>query len=293
MSKDPSSATAQPVLRDIEAPNLGEMAWSPDGAAASLQATAKYATDYADASGAWYLRHKRSKRIGARCLRVLVILLFAAAGVLPMVQQVFTTSDGKAPFPPAWASIVLAAGVLLIGLDHFFGFSSGWIRYVLAEAQIRRRRQEFDLDWQSLLAGWAGKAPSVEQVQHALAQVRAFVDDVNGVIGDETSHWVAEFQESLKQVEEQSRAAQPSPVEMGSLTVTVKNGDAVAPPGWTMAIDHGSPAQYTGKTAAVLGLTPGPHAVRVKGSIKGSEARAETIASIRAGVLTAVDLDLA
>jgi len=290
MAKDPILFGTRPP-RDIQADSLQDLDWSPQEAAKALARIARYASEYAAQSATWYLRFKRWKRRAARWLRFLAILFVAAAGVLPMVQQLLVKSDGKVAVAPVWASIFLAAAVFLVALDRFFGFSSGWIRYVLAEAQIRRLRQQFELDWQTLLASYAGQPPNGEQIRHALAWAKAFVEQVNAIIGDETTKWVSEFQEALKQVDDQVRPAPPT-AESGSLEVTVSNGDAIAAPGWDLAVDQGQPRVYSGKTAAIVGLLPGDYALRLKGMANGKELRAEVVATVRSSALTAVEVTL-
>jgi SMODS and SLOG-associating 2TM effector domain 2 len=278
--------------RDIKVMCLANLDWSAQGGLEALHKTANYACAFATQAADWYLRSKKWKRIGARWLRFAAIFFVAAAGILPMIQQLATDKQGMSWIPPVWASILLAIAVFLVALDRFFGFSAGWIRYVLAEAQIRRLRQEFEIDWQALLASYKGQPPTSEQVQHALATAKAFVAQVNTIIGDETLKWVAEFQEALKEVDEQVRAA-PSAVQSGSLAVTVTNGDMIDAPGWTLAIDQAEARTYTGKTAAIVGLMPGDHALHLLGKAGNRTLRAEAIASIRAGTSTAVEATLA
>lgn len=278
--------------RDITVACLQTLDWSPEGVINSLARTANYACEYAGQAADWYVRFKRWKRIGARWLRFFAILFAAAAGILPMIQQLTIGKEGASAIPPVCAAILLAFAVFLVALDRFFGFSAAWIRYVLAEAQIRRLRQEFQVDWQSLLASYGGQPPTSEQIQHALATVKAFVGQVNTIINDETLKWAAEFQEVLKQVDEQVRAA-PSAVQSGSVVVTVTNGDTVEDPGWTLVIDQGQEKPYKGKTAAIAGLMPGDHVLRLSGKAGGKTKGAEAIAAIRAGTSVSVEVTLA
>lgn len=276
---------------DIKAACLENLDWSPQGALASLARTAGYACEYATQATEWYLRFKKQKRVWARFLRVSAILFAAAAGILPMVQQLTIGNEGASPIPPVCASILLAVAVFLVALDRFFGFSSAWIRYVLAEAEVRRLRQEFELDWQGLLASYGGQPPTTDQIQYTLATAKAFVAQVNTVISDETLKWVAEFQEALRQVDEHVRAA-PSAIQSGGLAVTVTNGDTIDPPGWTLAVDQGQETKHTGKTAAKVGLMPGDHVLHLQGNVADKTLCAEVMATVRAGTSTTVDVTL-
>lgn len=277
---------------NIQTVALERLDWSTSGVLDSLAKTGAHALGYATGAALWYQAHRAGNRRLARLLRFLAILLVAAAGVLPMIQQLTATATGPSPIPPVWASVLVALAVLMVALDRFFGFSTGWIRYIQAEAQIRRVAQDFELDWQKLLASFAGQPPSADQVQQALAAVRAFVDQVNDVIGDETQRWIGEFQEALRQVDDQVQARSAA-LQEGSIAVTVSNGDAVDAPGWTLTLDLGQSRLCAGKTAALTSVVPGDHALHVQGKAGGRALRAEAVASVKAGATTALTVTLA
>jgi hypothetical protein len=278
--------------RNIRIESIKNLDWNRENVVNSLCIAADYACSYADQSAEWYLRFKKWKRIGARWLRIGAIVLLALAGTMPMIQQLGIRAENGSSISPVWASILMAAAVFLIALDKYLGLSTGWIRYVQAESQIRRIRQEFELDWQALLASYAGTIPTAEQIQHALAIVKSFLTQVNGIISDETQKWVAEFQAALKQVDEQIQAGQ-SAVRSGSISVTVTNGDAVEPPGWSISVDSGPGKTYTGKTAAIVGLLPGDHTISIIGNVNGRPLRAEAVGSVQPGTSTALQVTLA
>lgn len=278
--------------RNIQMAEMEKLDWGPSGVLDSLARAGAHALAYATASALWYQEHSGTNRSLARWLRFLAIVLVAAAGILPMIQQLTVTKDGSFPVPPVWASVLLALAVFLVALDRFFGFSTGWIRYVQAEAQIRRIAQAFELDWQKLLASYGGQPPSAGQVQQALAAIRAFVDQVNDVIGEETQRWIGEFQEALRQLDDQVKSRSTA-LQDGSITVTVANGDVVDPPGWTLTLDLGQSRLCTGKTAALAPVLPGDHTLHVQARAGGKPLRAEAVASVKAGVATALVVTLA
>jgi hypothetical protein len=278
--------------RDIQVAALEHFDWSPEQVSGSLEKAAMHATEHAVEAAAWYQRNRRGKRIAARISRFSAILLVAAAGVLPMLQQAYPAADGKAAIAPVWASILLAIAVFLVMVDRFFGLSSGWIRYVLAEAQLRSAIQRFEFEWAATQAAFGGATPTTDQCQQALVRIKAFVAEVNAIVDDETSRWVAEFQEALKQIEEQTRTPAPAS-QTGSLSVTVTNGEAVDAAGWSLEVDGAEPRVYTGKSAALIGLLPGDHRLSVQGKIASKAVRGEAVATVRPGASAVVQVTLA
>jgi hypothetical protein len=93
---------------DIRTAALPPLVWSPPKYVDSLNDLVTHGSTRAEDAINWYLRAKRSKRRGARGLRMMTILLTTAAGVMPVLQQIWTGPDGKPPFAPAWASVLLA-----------------------------------------------------------------------------------------------------------------------------------------------------------------------------------------
>lgn len=278
--------------KDIRAASIPVLTWDPASRTASLQALVNHSAERAEEVTEWYLDAKRAKRVWAMSLRFFAILMTAAAGILPILQQIYSSPNAPPAIQPAWASVLVALAVLLIGLDRFFGFSSAWIRYITADLQLKQAREAFEIDWQAALASYGANPPSDEQVRAAIALIRAFVEQVNGIVLTETSKWVAEFQEALRQAEEAAKAPLASP-PLGSVTVTVENGDTVDPPGWGLSLDHAVAVVRTGKTAAFTGLTPTDHHIRVEAKIAGRTVLAEAVVSVKAGAIAAVAVTLA
>jgi len=277
--------------KDIRAVTIPNLAWDSASASDSLRALVTHASDRAQEATDWYLRAKRGKRIGARLLRLGAIILTTAAGILPILQQIYVGADGKPPFAPAWASVLLALAVFLLAIDRFYGFSSAWLRYITAELQIKQARETFEIDWQGANASFAGQPPTPEQIRSVIATIRSFADQINTVVVAETTKWANDFLEVLHQIDETTKASAQAP-QTGSLSVTVDNGDQVDPPGWSLALDQAPALQYSGKTAAIAGLISGDHVVRVTAKSNNRIVRAEALASIRAGTISAVQLSL-
>jgi hypothetical protein len=231
---------------------------------------------------------KRPKQACARALRASSIVLLALAGILPMLTQL----EDLSPFlAPVWASVLVAMAGACVALDRFFGYSSAWIRYINAALQLRQIVQEFNLDWQADQAAWRDGQPDEQQVQRTLARCKAFVTQVGAVVRDETALWIAEFQDTLKQLDETVRARETGSVT-GGLIVTVTNGEQCGSSGWTLSLDDGPPQRHSGKTAALTGVVPGLHRLTVVGTVGAQPRRAESAVQVAANGLIAVDLEL-
>jgi hypothetical protein len=144
----------------------------------------------------WYLADKRGKRIWSRGLRLLVILLVTAGGLQPLL-------DAAAPGPSrtAWGYVLLALAAACIGLDRFFGLSSGWMRSMTTAQAVERRLEQLQYDWAAECARSASRTVDPKQVQNRLALLRAFADDVAAQMQQETAEWVLEFQSNLLRLE--------------------------------------------------------------------------------------------
>lgn len=266
-------------------PCLGRLVWDSTNTQTSLAAVYTRVSDTAESAIQWYLGAKRPKQANARAVRGGSIFLAALAGILPMLSQVPGFN-----IAPIWASVALALATAFVLLDRFFGFSSAWMRYITTELNLRQMLDEFQLDWETERASWKGAAPSDEQVQRSLARCRAFISQVDGVIRDEANRWVAEFQESLKQLDETVKAKAAAAAE-AAISLTVTNGDQSAG-GWSVTVDEVAERSGRGRSAAVSGLAPGIHQVRVDGKINGKEVAVERAVALAAGSVTTLELTL-
>jgi SMODS and SLOG-associating 2TM effector domain 2 len=186
------------VAGDLTRPDLDELDWTPERRAASLR------TVYEEAES-WYAEKRKGKRQWGRLLRVLALLLIAAAAVIPILAQTYE-HDGKPWISPAWASILLVVAAALVGLDRYFGFSSAWMRFMEAELRVTRLRHTFEYDWETTRAGATGAVGGGVAALLPLAQT--FVLGVDGVLADETAAWIAVFRSSLATAEQSLAKAQ-------------------------------------------------------------------------------------
>jgi len=181
---------------DLEHPDLEELDWTPDRRDDSLSVVYQHAVGLATRAEQWYASKRPPKKHWGRGLRVGAIALGSLAAVLPILGEIF--ADGEAPaLAPGWAAVALLGAAALIGLDRYFGFSAGWMRFMTAELTITRLRHDFEYQWQVVRAT-IGSVPSDADVIALLERAREMVLAVDDVINGETGAWIAEFRSTLE-----------------------------------------------------------------------------------------------
>lgn len=186
---------------DLEPTELNSVTWEPNKSLESLEGIHKLAIKKADSAIKWYMFARHSKKKWASCLRIFVIISGSLAGILPILSQILIKNDGKTFIAPAWASVFLGVAGAMLALDRFFGFSSGWIRYIAAELRLHKLLEEYELDWQKEKVNLKNEPPSNKQAIKMLDMAKSFITQVNDVVIKETNEWSIEFQSTLKNIE--------------------------------------------------------------------------------------------
>lgn len=227
---------------DIATAQQGGVQWDPGDMRASLTRLLTYVDSEATKAIDWYWENKTWKSRLSRWIRLWAVLLTATAGLLPVLAIILKESDRHivdlTGTSGLWASALVGAAAALLGIDRAFGFSSGWARYVLAATEIRRRLEEFRLDWFAQLSASADP-PSAEQVAALIQRAKEFRIAVESIVGQETKDWVSEFQNGLAQMEkdvraqfdalklqvEKSQEAKAATAQAGAIDLTIENAD--------------------------------------------------------------------
>ncbi len=119
---------------------------------------------------------------------------------------------------------------------------------------------------------------------------KTFIGQVDAAIGKETSTWIAEFQDALKQIDDAAKA-KASVAEQGGLNLQVKNGDQTDG-AWKLSIDDGAETDRTGTSAAVTGLQAGLRKIRVTGSVANKPRQVESVVAVSGGTVATLQLTL-
>jgi hypothetical protein len=267
-----------------------EYEWDPKEPAASLKHCKEFVVRRAKDAIAYYQYAKRPKKRRAIYLRIAALLFAGAAGLLPIFSQIMSDSQNATfQIEPAWASVFLALAAGAVALDRFLGYSSAWMRFMGSELKARRVTDEFELDWETVRAGWPAEGPSAAEAQQLIQRAKTFMVAVSEIVREETEQWISEFRETIKQLDDSARAAAAAE-QRGAINVTVANGEATT--GWELVVDGGPPHEYHGKSAALSNLVPGLHRVQVRGQIGGKNVQAEMAVAVGKGELAVAELTL-
>jgi hypothetical protein len=265
--------------------------WSQNNTAVDLQQVFDYCMTASEQAINWYMKARNVKRGFARIFRIFAIILTALAALLPTLGELFQNYTGiDETFPAGWSVVLLGIVGILLLLDRFLGCSTGWIRYITTELEIRQITHEFQLDWEAGRAEWGGQGPNTQQVIKMLLKCKTHLSTVDKIIRDETQAWKCEFENVLKQIDELSKA-RAAQSEFGALNLTMTNGED-ATDGWTLSIDDGSPETCKGKTFSKKNLAPGQYQIKIEGDIGGTMKHAEKVIKVPPGGTVSESLTL-
>lgn len=200
------------MSQNLSAIQLETISWEDGQRAASLTSVYTKVTDAARSASAWYQVNKKPKKGGAMFLRWGAVVLISVSGLLPLVSALLPpvgSPPSKLEINPLYTSLAVAVAAALFGLDKFFNYSSGWMRYVKTDLALRTAIGEFELDWQIARAAWGAAEPTLAQTADMLARCKAFAARVNAIESEETNLWIAEFQASLAQLGESVKTEKP------------------------------------------------------------------------------------
>ncbi|MCX6306000.1 MAG: SLATT domain-containing protein [Bacteroidetes bacterium] len=266
---------------------------TPEEAAQDLVSLYNYVTDKAKKAIEWYYVKRNPKRFYGLILRYSAIVLIALAGILPVITTMYPDS----PVPAAWASVAVALAALMIAIDRFGGFTSGWIRYVVAAQKLDEALEEFRFTWESNKHKLAGSALSPEELQAVVNNCKDFLQKVQAIVSEETQKWVAEFQSAINDIEASAKVAAETAKasvkakEEGAVAISVTNGKDWDRP-WSVALEDTPAGTYTGNTAALTNLKPGIVKIKITGVIKGAPFEHEQPVIIKGGEITSLTFTL-
>ncbi|HXQ39291.1 MAG TPA: SLATT domain-containing protein [Anaerolineales bacterium] len=243
----------------------------------------------------WYGKRKRWKAWMSQLLRCLAIIFTTIGGLMPIIGALGVSN---VTLPGTARQFSLGhVGYLFLGLaaasiafDRFFGFSSGWMRYITTKMTLERMLSEFRFDWAMMVAKLGERSPTTDQVQLMIQRIKEFLVSVNSNVEQETQTWISEFKTNLAEIEKaatkQAEAARP-----GAIDITVTNGMDTED-GFTVTLDGMEVRKVRGTKYQIGYVPPGPHKIAVSGSIKGEQLDASELANVAPGEIANVTLAL-
>jgi hypothetical protein len=281
-----------------------------DFSRSSLQPLRDYVECKIDQEIRWYREKKATKATASRVLRIIIIVLSTLGGLVPLIQAAGLSSIVSNIIPFAifnglqfgqigYLFIALAAGAY--AFDKFFGYSSGWIRYLTTMLALERSLEEFRLEWMRLIIALGRKEPTPADYEKFLDISKNVIVGVRAQVEQETQAWAAEFQKALQMLGEElsSKAskAQEESLERsqatrpGAISLTITNGHE-ADNGLQVQLDNNPERTEHGAKCEFVPVLPGEHAIRVTATIDGHRATASDIVTVKPGEINRTTVTL-
>lgn len=266
------------MTKDFNAVELGQLSWADGDRAECLRQV--YARVIADARSAieWYQDNKRPKKWLATGIRWTAVLLITASGLIPLgvevLPDIFPSLPDSSEFNALWISLVVALAAAVFGIDKFFNFSSGWMRYVRTDLALRSALGEFEFDWQVARASCSAPEPTPEQTAAMFARCKAFAAAITAIVTEETNASISEFQASLAHLGETVKPAEArveEPVaQTGALNVSVTRGGVTWPGAIRLRVGGDAEQVCVGPNVALVGLPVGPNRIAAELEVDGT-----------------------
>jgi hypothetical protein len=274
--------------------------WSGDPAP-HVEQLRSYAEAIIENELSWYYRKKKGRSSVSRWLRFIALVLTVLGGLVPLLIAVFEA-------PPDWPWLSWAAGLRfgqvgyvllalaggLVLLDKYFGFSTGWMRYIVAMQAIEKARESFRLDWIGLRRAFANTQPQTaeqaEVIERMILRARSVILEVKEHSEKETQAWILEFQTNLaqfeKDVKSQMEASKP-----GGIDVEVVDGNKADSP-IELALDGMIADRFVGTAGSIGFVAPGLHRVSARARKGDRDYSASALVNIGPGQICPVKLTL-
>lgn len=270
---------------DFKAAKFPELDSAPGKLRENVMALGGYTTLQAEAAMNWYFESRKIRRVLCRVCRMVAIFLTAAAGLIPILIGLYPQLCLQA----AHATLCLGIAALWIAMDRFWGFTSGWVRYLQTGQRLSALIDAYRFDMAQEQLSWTDGKPSLVQAQSSVTRMRGLVAQISEVVGEETKVWASEFSEVLKEFDQKIKATQEMAIE-GAVQLTVTNGEQ-CPNGWQMAIDN-QPAESRSGRQVALKVLPGLRRISVRGVIAERPVSGEVAVDAKAGGIVAASVTL-
>lgn len=167
----------------------------------------------------WYVKHRAMHSFYSRSIRAIAIILFAFGILWPVISAGKYTQDESIT---NYGYISLAIGGLLLLLDKYLGISSGYVRFYIAELDIKKNTKEFEENW-DIETVKASNPMTIENILALLNIVKQFRQAVYTTIQVETGAWATEFQNQTGELYELFKQKQSEIAKPANISVTVEN----------------------------------------------------------------------
>jgi hypothetical protein len=263
-------------------PSVEFPVWDSQDVSKSLQGLFLATVKQGESAIAWYRDNIKMKRIGSQILRSAAIVLASIGALLPLVGAAVSRFDQsntwKTLVDAQWGYIAFATAAACVAADKFYGFSSGWIRYMKTQMALEGALTDLHYDWIALVSKVPNQQPTGDQVQGMLQKMKDFVVLVRTQVQQETDAWVLEFQSNLADLTNTVKA-QRDAQKPGGVQVTVPNAKDFDG-GVKVQMDHSDERTIVGTQCVFGSVPPGTHEILVTGNKGGQPFTASSVVKV-------------
>ncbi len=166
-----------------------------------------------ESATSWYPKKRKSFRFYSQAIRLGTVLLAGLGGILPLVELAISSlvSQELNLVNYGYVAFSLAASLFLI--DKYFGYSTGWMRFMLTELELRKVITQKKSEWLYIEIANKGKELTEDETSQILDFIKLFNDSIDALIVAETKEWINEFKssyQSLEKLTQQKSSGSPS-----------------------------------------------------------------------------------
>ena len=214
----------------------------------------------------WYVNNRYWHSIFSRTIRTVSLVFFAFGVLWPILS---------AKSPPGWiitkldiGYFTLAIGGLLLLLDKYLGVSSGYVRFYIAELDIKKNTHDFIENW-NIETAKASTPLSQENILALLNLVKAFRQAVFTIIQVETGAWATEFQTQTGELYELFKQKQNENNKPANISASIENYTDYTD--IEIGIDSEVPIRLMGSTSIIFrNVSIQPHLIKVRANKAGN-----------------------
>jgi DNA-binding protein YbaB len=232
----------------------------------SLVDIKRYIIETAESELSWYSCARWKNAIFTRTFRFIALILFAFGLIYPLIGietvHLFGIDINNLGY------LCLSAGGLILLFDKYFGLSSGFVRFYLAEEEIKKEINDFEIAWEIEIAKAESSNYTIESVVNTLSLAKVLRQDISKTIQFETSAWASEFQTQIGELQELLKQ-KTEEYKKKSGTISVKVENSIEYSEIELILDDTIIKKLLGTTSAIFKDAPlGIHIIQIRAKKK-------------------------
>jgi hypothetical protein len=240
----------------------------------------------------WYQNARGWKKRSATLIRWIAVLAIGAAAAVVGLQATALSLLAHIPIGPGSVELGLAgigSGVLV--LDKVFGYSTGWVRYMITEMNLQKALDEFRMDWVIAYAAAPKDANGeVKDITPLLQLLKTFSGKIDSLVSDETQQWVIEFQDSMAWLQKAAKEVQAAN-NYGAVAITITRGAGVDA-SISVEVDGQKRATTAAATLVLSNIPVGTRQIKIAGTKAGAAIENYGAATVTPNALASVTIPL-